>query len=566
MQRQASSANEHMSITTSRVRPHAKGRRGGIRVSRPCIQHSIKRPSPPSRDPVEAFLRGSRWIRRGWTLQELLAPPIVQFYDASWNMLTTRADSAGVLARVTGIHECALRDMEPDATAFGGCLPSEDRRLDLKRFSIAQRMCWAANRETTRAEDRAYSLLGLFGVVMPLFYGEGQVRAFRRLQHEIIRSSSDQSIFAWVCPEHSTGLFARDLKCYKSRSHVVPRQGTSAFRSRQSQKFSASYFLGNRGLHISVPILSSRDGDVYQAVLNCRSVDDPARIFLLNLFHAEDNEYCVIDSHYPRCTETDWWKLPSSNRTNTCDKQDIIIRPSWDEFSGARRSNLELVLRLEDKVTSPKDQRGLSVHAAYPTSSWSEDNCYYRGPLETNLGLFHGAATLSFYYGTGKDLSTVCHLLLTFSHREYPGKTHFSFEVSDKSAEDASMPRNNHLYGDTSHASGPVYHSAEGCLPLHAAFEDDMGTAFSVVLQEIEIFGDIVCELRLTRHIAGVSPTLSISHEAIFDESLVPLERLAFIPYDGGWTKCKFFHHLKIQKLSSSRPPRRLYYTFGGWI
>ena len=65
---------------------------------------------------------------------------------------------------------------------------------------VAQTMSWAANRMTTRIEDRAYSLMGLLGVNMPMLYGEGK-KAFHRLQLEIIRTSNDQSIFAWSCEE-----------------------------------------------------------------------------------------------------------------------------------------------------------------------------------------------------------------------------------------------------------------------------------------------------------------------------------------------------------------------------
>ncbi|KAI0894119.1 hypothetical protein F4806DRAFT_473984, partial [Annulohypoxylon nitens] len=66
----------------------------------------------------------------------------------------------------------------------------------LRYFSTAQRMCWAARRETTRKEDMAYCLLGIFSVNMTLSYGEGH-KAFRRLQEEIIKKSTDQTIFAW---------------------------------------------------------------------------------------------------------------------------------------------------------------------------------------------------------------------------------------------------------------------------------------------------------------------------------------------------------------------------------
>ncbi|KAH9234052.1 hypothetical protein K456DRAFT_1910231 [Colletotrichum gloeosporioides 23] len=67
---------------------------------------------------------------------------------------------------------------------------------DLNDFSVAERMSWASGRETTRPEDLAYCLLGIFGVNMPMLYGEGK-KAFLRLQQEIIKTTNDLSIFAW---------------------------------------------------------------------------------------------------------------------------------------------------------------------------------------------------------------------------------------------------------------------------------------------------------------------------------------------------------------------------------
>ncbi|KAK5167078.1 uncharacterized protein LTR77_007808 [Saxophila tyrrhenica] len=102
-----------------------------------------------------------------------------------------------------GIHVDALRGNFPGRSPSG--------------FSIAQRMSWAAKRETTRIEDAAYSLLGLFNINIPFLYGEGR-RAFPRLQEEIVRTSADQSIFAWDVGEDSssdprpyTSLFANSI-------------------------------------------------------------------------------------------------------------------------------------------------------------------------------------------------------------------------------------------------------------------------------------------------------------------------------------------------------------------
>lgn len=126
--------------------------------------------------------RRSRWFRRGWTLQELIAPRMVLFFSKSWHSLGSKFSLARVIEEITNV-DCAVL---------------MHRRL-LDDVSIARRMSWASARETSKVEDRAYSLMGIFGVYMPTIYGEGD-RAFIRLQMEIIRRSTDQSIFAWGTP------------------------------------------------------------------------------------------------------------------------------------------------------------------------------------------------------------------------------------------------------------------------------------------------------------------------------------------------------------------------------
>jgi hypothetical protein len=121
----------------------------------------------------------SRWWTRAWTLQELIAPIIVQFYDCSWRSLGTKEGRLLAISERTGIDIDTLKD--PDCRM---------------RNSIARRMSWAAGRQATRVEDIAYSLLGIFDVNIGLVYGEGE-KAFFRLQQEILRVSEDQSLFAW---------------------------------------------------------------------------------------------------------------------------------------------------------------------------------------------------------------------------------------------------------------------------------------------------------------------------------------------------------------------------------
>ncbi|KAI1327593.1 HET-domain-containing protein [Xylariaceae sp. FL0255] len=153
------------------------------------------------RDRVNKVLKTCRWFSRGWALQELIAPKHVEFYDRSWKFFGTKTDLAPILSYVTAIDVAVLK---------GG---------SLSNVLIGRRMSWASNRQTTRVEDMAYCLLGLFDITMPLLYGEGE-KAFVRLQEELIKSSNDLSIFAWTAP-------LNDQRQYRSLWASSPKDFTS---------------------------------------------------------------------------------------------------------------------------------------------------------------------------------------------------------------------------------------------------------------------------------------------------------------------------------------------------
>ncbi|KAE8449479.1 hypothetical protein EG329_008087 [Mollisiaceae sp. DMI_Dod_QoI] len=136
------------------------------------VTSAVDDPSTP-----DSEFRRSQWFTRGWTLQELLAPHHVEFYDRDWVEIGTKSSLEPVVKEITGIRWL----------------------FDYHKACIAQKMSWAANRHTTREEDIAYCLMGLFGVNMPTLYGEGD-KAFLRLQQEILSKNSDESIFAWETP------------------------------------------------------------------------------------------------------------------------------------------------------------------------------------------------------------------------------------------------------------------------------------------------------------------------------------------------------------------------------
>ncbi|KIJ61140.1 hypothetical protein HYDPIDRAFT_42901 [Hydnomerulius pinastri MD-312] len=136
---------------------------------------------PHDGDPsaVDSLFRKSRWWKRGWTLQELIAPRVVVFLSAEWRFLGTKSSLADVISDVSGIDYMILHHLK-----------------QARDVSVAERMSWASERETTRPEDEAYSLLGIFDINMPTLYGEGR-RAFLRLQEEILKRIPDQSLLVW---------------------------------------------------------------------------------------------------------------------------------------------------------------------------------------------------------------------------------------------------------------------------------------------------------------------------------------------------------------------------------
>jgi hypothetical protein len=144
-----------------------------------CYAFLADVPHDEDLDATDSLFRKSRWFKRGWTLQELIAPRVVLFLSAEWQFLGTKSSLAELISDVSGIDYMILHYLRP-----------------IESVSVAERMSWASDRETTRVEDEAYSLLGIFDVNMPTLYGEG-LRAFLRLQEEILKRISDQSLLVW---------------------------------------------------------------------------------------------------------------------------------------------------------------------------------------------------------------------------------------------------------------------------------------------------------------------------------------------------------------------------------
>jgi hypothetical protein len=198
--------------------------------------------------------RRSRWFKRGWTLQELVAPNRLEFYSKDWRGIGSKKDLSNLIAEITRVPEDCLENPKfvPD-------------------YTIAARMSWASRRETTRAEDLAYCLLGIFEVHMPLLYGEGGENAFMRLQEEIMRESTDHSLFAWRrSPPADNGSepSANPLAWGILATH--PSQFEHATSIRNLAPLRNTFSLTSRGLRIKLPILRRHEWDRHAiAILDC---------------------------------------------------------------------------------------------------------------------------------------------------------------------------------------------------------------------------------------------------------------------------------------------------------
>ncbi len=194
---------------------------------------------------LNSAIASSKWFKRGWTLQELIGPSNLIFYSCEWIEIGTKSSLCNVLAEKTGIDVRILTNEIP-----------------LESTSLAKRMSWASNRETTRVEDMAYCLMGLFDVNMPLLYGEGK-KSFIRLQEEIIKHSDDHSLFAWTDPtadaDDQYGMLAKKPKHFEQSGNIMPYR---------EWEDSAPFSISNKGLRIELH-LSPLGEDLFVAALNC---------------------------------------------------------------------------------------------------------------------------------------------------------------------------------------------------------------------------------------------------------------------------------------------------------
>ncbi|KAF4448568.1 hypothetical protein F53441_8045 [Fusarium austroafricanum] len=262
-------------------------------------------PGTDIREPESPFVR-SRWFKRGWTLQELLAPSRLVFLFDDWTIMCERDSIVDVITQITGIDQAFLSappTLIESNTSRGSVL-----QYRLHSASIAEKMSWASKRETTRIEDTAYSLLGIFGINMPLLYGEG-ANAFLRLQEEIMKHSDDQTLLAWSLQEddpEESGVLATSPAAFSECKDFIPCDvGTPT----------PPFQITNKGLRIEMPISSDSFIHGKYGLLQCRTKQDPTTMIAIPLDSGRNGLYVrrkkpLCNLNYQYWSE---WALAAAN-------------------------------------------------------------------------------------------------------------------------------------------------------------------------------------------------------------------------------------------------------------
>ncbi|KAK4168308.1 heterokaryon incompatibility protein-domain-containing protein [Cladorrhinum sp. PSN259] len=346
-----------------------------------------------------------RWFTRGWTLQELIAPPEILFYDRGWVMRGTGQDLQTQIADRTGI---------PPGVLSGD--------VQLEEISVCERMSWAAHRRTTRPEDAAYCLLGIFGVNMPMIYGEGQ-NAFRRLQEQIMQRSNDLTVLAWgldsrFIPPHDGGmeLMGRGFPLLAQSPNVFNRHkmaitSITALNALRGAEFNPEFAMTNKGLRITSCLLRLHPEEgpdssgrlLYFLGLgefNERGTKEkhPGRMIGITLNKLGHDMYVRRDSKLRvLCASDEENPRPTFRRAFYIQVDDIWTRPTKALWAYGRISMpLTSVRVLNHRGGLGPKHVSINVVRAIPETHWDETNRLF---FRSSKKLIVFAASLSLSFG-----------------------------------------------------------------------------------------------------------------------------------------------------------------------
>lgn len=290
----------------------------------------------------------SRWFTRGWTLQELIAPRHVQFYSRDWLKGAAKSNILDVLRKITGVSEAVMRTGDPSTEC------------------IAHRMSWAAHRATTRVEDMAYSLMGLFDVNMPLLYGEGD-KAFQRLQEEICRRSDDQTLFAW---RHRLAEGEEEAQSYSLYRGLFARSPKEFDTSEANEfytavnRFTPASSMTNVGFNIKVPLIPLLDAERLRLVSSAPQGDpyDSADEFLalLNFLVGPKSFDLRHPSHWHSRTAILLKQVVADQPTYVRIQPNIIYRPGINDMVMRNYTTRDIFIQQTPRIYDSHSSRRIA--------------------------------------------------------------------------------------------------------------------------------------------------------------------------------------------------------------
>ncbi|KAI4943497.1 hypothetical protein J4E91_009407 [Alternaria rosae] len=355
----------------------------------------------------------SKWFTRAWTLQELLAPSNLQssrdegmkFYSRDWQLLGSKAS---IGRRISEITRIPIEYLEGQS---------------LETASISMRMSWAADRQATRSEDIAYSLLGIFDVNMPLLYGEGKTKAFRRLQEEIMKISEDETLFAWEASDGMDELTAdvlaigpndfretRDLIPFASDDPVPPytithrglRIWQTFFHTHQLDDFGRGMLRPLRS-----PIMIWSGHDIVWGILRCHVVHDFQHFVIVPLRHLSADVYL-------RDVSTSVSLIPFGCIPPSAFSREIYIR-------NTRTSTIPNSVRRRWGFLVRKPPEGVEIRQCFPKEAWNEkDNILQGKDHDIGATSWHASLELNFSLATKTGESAKYMIFLSMGCRHDP--------------------------------------------------------------------------------------------------------------------------------------------------